>query len=132
MLKPFCAFRRARSVEIVSDQRGCPTSAKEIAKTVLHIVSKVKKDQFGIYHFCQPQATNWFEFACEIVSQAQKLGFPISCNEVLPIKTEEYPLPAKRPKNSVLNCEKIIKEFQLELIDWKESLHEVLKELKSE
>ena len=119
-------------LRIVADQIGCPTSAREIARAIYSIITKRVYGKEGIYHFCQPESVSWYEFACEIVSMARSLDYPVKCKNIVPIKTSEYPTSAKRPANSVLNCEKITNIFGLKIPNWEDSLKDVLMEGKNE
>jgi len=77
-----------------------------------------------------PTASNdyWYEFARAIYSKAKKLNLISTSKKVVikAIKTEEYPTAVARPRNSILSKEKIKKEFNLDIRDWKEALTEYL------
>ena len=78
--------------------------------------------------------TSWYEFAKAIYKKAKRLGL-IESNkkvEIQPIKTEEYPTAARRPRYSVLSKEKIKKKFDLKIRDWDEALEDFLISLKEE
>ena len=98
-------------IQIVSDQTGCPTDAKDLAKILLKIVEKVNSEKnfkdFGIYNYSGSQIQSWFDFAKKIVSENK-----LSCT-ILPIPSNNYPTPAKRPAYSVLSCKKIDKLFSI-------------------
>ena len=98
-------------IKIVSDQIGCPTDAKNLAKILLKMVAKTYQDStfknFGVYHFSGDKIMSWFDFAKEIVVENN-----LNC-EVLPISTSEFPTPAKRPVYSVMGKNKIAGEFLL-------------------
>jgi dTDP-4-dehydrorhamnose reductase len=87
---------RARSGQdllVVDDQRGTPTSALALAPQILALA---QTEAFGTYHAtCHGEAT-WYEFALVILKHA---GLEA---KVRPCTTEEFPRPAKRPANSVL------------------------------
>ena len=111
-------------LRIVSDQTGGPTAAADIAKAILDIVSICTKPEFsswGTYHFSGAPPVSWFEFAQAIVATR-----PI---EVIPITTKEFPRPARRPPNSVLDCGRILQVFGLTQPDWRPALQSVLKNL---
>jgi len=116
---------------IVADQHGCPTSACELARAI-YAVLEVGLDgvQWGIYHFCQPEPTTWFEFAKAVFDTARQQGINLKVNSVNAIATEDYPTPAKRPANSVMDCSKFEKTFAFTIRPWSESLAEVIAELK--
>jgi len=114
---------------IVNDQHGCPTSARSIAEVLLNIADKYLQGheiEWGTYHYCNQPETTWFGFAQAIFQQAT--GFEnLNLN---PIATSEYPTPAQRPQNSMLDCTKIQAQFGIEQGDWAGELALVLDQLK--
>lgn len=90
-------------LRIVADQYGCPTWADDLADALI-VLGKVNTS--GIFHYCNAGPTTWFSFAEEIVARLRTRR-PIACERILPITTNEYPLPAKRPAYSVLDTRKI-------------------------
>lgn len=116
-------------LKIVSDQRGGPTWAGAIADTLLTIVKRWGNGEeisWGTYHYSGQPATTWQEFAETIFEQAEKLGMISKRPKVEPITTAEYPTAAPRPLNSVLDCQKIVREFAIALPDWRTGLDNVL------
>ncbi len=118
-------------LNIVADQRGGPTSASDIAGASIRIAEHVhsQSDLWGTYHFSGAPETSWYEFAQEIFNQAS--GLVAKAPTVRPIPTTDYPTPARRPLNSVMNCEKIFKAFGIQQPAWKNSLNKVLQELEN-
>lgn len=102
---------------IVGDQRGCPTYAGDIASAIISLLQK--KAPGGVYHFCGDSEIAWNEFAEIIFSSALHQGVLNKAPAINSITTEQYPTPAKRPRYSVLNCEKIQCEG-IKLSSWKE------------
>jgi dTDP-4-dehydrorhamnose reductase len=120
-------------LNVVADQVGGPSPAKDIAETLIKLVEKYHKNknlQWGTYHYCGSPKTTWHEFATEIFKQANKKGLINKEIKVNPITTAQYPTPAKRPKNSMLNCSKIKNIFEIDLPNWRNALNVVLSELK--
>lgn len=116
---------------IVHDQRGGPTYAPHIARTLLQLIDlKLNKDQpvvGGVYHFSGQPAVSWYEFALEIFNRAYQAGYLTKIPEVKPIATAEFPTPAKRPANSEMAVEKLINLLGTELtVDWKEGIEKSL------
>lgn len=111
-----------RELNVVSDQTGCPTYARDLARACLVMLnSKVRIDSKGkIYHYSNSGITNWATFAREIMSYGQ-----IDC-KIHDISTSEYPTIAKRPKYSVLDCSKIQQDFGIEIRSWHDALHECI------
>lgn len=103
-------------IRVVNDQYGSPTSALELARAIAFLIDS---DGQGIYHgVCEGTAT-WYEFAVEIFRLAGKEV------KVIPITTEEYPTPAKRPKYSVLKNTRLA-EAGHTLKFWKDALKEYM------
>jgi len=119
-------MKERKELNVVNDQVGSPTYAKDIAETILLIISKADKTknfQEGIYHFSNEGIISWYDFAA-VIKEIKK----IDCI-VHPIPTSQYPTPAKRPAYSGMSKEKIIETFGIILKDWKQSLEECLSKL---
>jgi dTDP-4-dehydrorhamnose reductase len=102
-------------LRVVADQRGSPTAATDIAAALVTLARHIEgggKD-WGTFHFAGAGAVSWHGFAEEIVEAATRLGaWPaVSRPQVEAITTKEYPTPARRPLNSVLDCRKITQVF---------------------
>jgi dTDP-4-dehydrorhamnose reductase len=113
---------------IVDDQHGCPTSAQSIAAVLMQIAHRyLERDriEWGTYHYCGKPETTWFGFARQIFALAP--GFDNL--ELNGIATRDYPTPAARPMNSVLNCDKLEEHFGIPQADWIEDLRRVLAQL---
>jgi dTDP-4-dehydrorhamnose reductase len=113
---------------IVSDQHGCPTSARSIASVLLEIARRHLRGEsieWGTYHFCNQPAASWYEFALRIFERAD--GYDQL--EVDAITTAEYPTPAARPLNSVLDCGRLQNLFGIDIPGWQDELDRVLAEL---
>ncbi len=102
-------------LNVVADQVGSPTYAADLAKAILDIIASGKWES-GIYHYSNEGKISWFEFA-----QAIK-EITGSKSVVHPIETAQFPTPARRPKFSLLNKEKIKSTYAVEVPEWKESL----------
>jgi len=105
---------------IVADQRGTPTWTEDLARAVLALV---QTDQYGIYHYSNAGECSWYEFAEAIIAEAEKAGVPLKASAIVPIPTEDFPLPATRPKYSVLAKDKIVTVTGVEIPAWPTSLH---------
>ncbi len=115
-------MKEKEEIGVVSDQFGHPTSALDLARAIMQIIISNKWVQ-GIYHYSNSGEISWYDFSKKI---ATLKNFSTKIN---PIKTEDYPTPAKRPKYSVLNKQKIVDTYQLEIKDWQKSLQEILDKL---
>lgn len=115
---------------IVSDQIGCPTSTAGIAEIILTIAEQIRQHNFvwGTYHYCEGPATNWYEFACAIVKLAAQYQ-ELKVKEISPITSKEYPTPAKRPANSVLDCQRLIAQLNITPCCWQDQLPAMIRGL---
>lgn len=112
--------KQKSELTIVDDQTGCPTSAQSIARAIVRICEKISKGDkidWGVYHFCGSPATNWYEFSKEIVKNTKQAQL-YKLQNIRPISTRQFPTPAVRPQNSVMNCNKISIEFGIEQEPW--------------
>lgn len=81
---------------------------------------------YGSYHFSNGGQCSWYDFAVEIVDQARKNGVLLKLGKILPINTEDYPLPAERPKYSVFSKEKYCRITKRSVPGWQDSLAQYL------
>jgi len=120
--------KERNEINVVSDQIGSPTYATDLAKAILKIIDnrdyQDKDKATEIYHHSNKGEISWYDFTKEIFKLAK-----IDC-KVSPITTEQYPTPAKRPRNTLMSKDKIIEEFSLEILDWKKSLETCITILK--
>ncbi len=144
--------REREELRIVADQRGCPTYAGDIADVLLELAGRIAEidadGAWGTYHYCGEPATTWHGFASAIVERAQdderspkrrsrsrkpgttaKPGSakaPLAVQTVTPITTADYPTPAARPINSVLDCAKLAARFGIQPRPWQPGLDAVI------
>ena len=117
-------------IKVVADQHGGPTWAGDIAKTLLKLVKRWSDGEtipWGTYHYSGQPATTWQGFAEAIFEQAEVLGIIEKRPIVEPITTAEYPTPARRPQDSILDCHKLAQEFDINQPDWHVGLRQVLR-----
>lgn len=112
-----------KTLRVVSDQIGSPTSANELARFIVYLI---QTDKYGIWHGVCDGSTSWYEFTKEIMKLTGKEEV-----EVLPIKSEEYRTKAKRPQFSVLSNEKMHNETDFKIKSWEEALKEYLQKNKN-
>ena len=117
-------------INVVSDQIGSPTYATDLANAILEIIDNKdyqdKQQSTEIYHYSNEGEISWYEFAKEIFKIAE-----VNC-KVNPITTQQYPTPAQRPKNTLMNIAKIAKTFSVGISDWKESLNTCIIKLRKD
>jgi len=115
------------SLGVVADQHGCPTSAEELARAIYVVLKAGWKDEYqGVYHFCQPEPTTWYGFAKAVFSEADRQDMGLTISSVNAITTADYPTPAKRPGNSVMDCRKFESTFDFRILPWLDSLEGVV------
>ncbi|AYH06440.1 dTDP-4-dehydrorhamnose reductase [Pectobacterium parmentieri] len=111
------------TLNIVNDQRGCPTYAGDLAQAIISLLEK--NAEGGIYHYCGDEEVSWYEFAEEIFKVASKRNAISSAPILTAISTEEYPTPAKRPKYSTLDCFKI-NNFNITQSNWLKEINKII------
>lgn len=117
-----------KSLSIVCDQIGAPTSAVMLAKVTLQAIEQtmVNSALCGLYHVAAAGETSWYDYACFIFAEAKALGSEFKLSEVKPIYSPAYPLVAHRPLNSRLDTVKFRAAFGIELPDWRDGVRETL------
>jgi len=110
------AARERPELNVVDDQFGAPTSSAAIAGATKLAIGRGE----GIYHLSAGGRTSWHGFAQAIVEGAG-LKTPVR-----PIPSSDYPTPARRPRNSILDNSRLKKDFGIALPDWRDGLREVL------
>lgn len=127
--------RERKELKIVDDQAGAPTSARMIAEATAHAVAGLATSEpgardsmeaGGLYHLSAAGRASWYEFATEILRGVEGAA------AVRPIPTSEYPTPARRPKNSLLDNSRFQEHFGFALPDWRVGLQLCLEELKEQ
>ena len=114
-------------LSVVGDQIGSPTYATDLANAILGTMQNKAFKEVGqetqVYHYSNVGEISWYEFAKEIFKLAG-----IQCS-VSPITTAQYPTPAKRPKNTLMNKDKIVNIFGMVILDWTESIQACIKNI---
>jgi len=122
--------KKRNELNVVSDQIGSPTYATDLAGAILEIIKSKEFREEGqttqIYHYSNEGEISWYEFAKEIFKIAK-----VDC-KVNPITTQQYPTPAQRPINTLMNKNKIVEKFGVNIPDWKESFDTCMTILKEQ
>ena len=112
-------------LRIVSDQIGAPTSASLVADAVANIASNRVDDlraKFaeanGLVHLAASGEASWYDFASAIVAGLRSCAVSLAVKRVLPIRTDQYPTPAKRPYNSRLDLSRLKSIFGITPPQW--------------
>ncbi len=117
-------------LRVVADQFGCPTAAADIATAVRLITLRLMDDRnapTGVYHFVNAGSTSWAGLASMVMEQSRMRGGPSVAVE--PIPTSDYPTPARRPANSRLSTDKIVRDYGVVPRDWSPAVAEVVEAL---
>lgn len=113
--------RSRESINVVADQRGCPTFAPDLAASLMKLAAALHTSgAAGVYHCAGAGPTTWADFAQAIFAESRARSGPTA--EVVRIRTRDYPTPAIRPANSVLDCAKIASEYGIVMRPWREAL----------
>lgn len=117
--------REKSELKIVGDQIGGPTPAAEIAKAVLKIAAKLQRgaDGRGVYHFQGRPSVSWAGFATKIFEYARQQ------TRVQEIAATDYPTAAARPPRTILDCERIERDFGIAPPDWRTEARRVVSAL---
>jgi dTDP-4-dehydrorhamnose reductase len=135
--------REREQLKIVADQHGAPTWSWELARMTADVMGQIERlataencslseaalPLSGVYHATGAGATTWYGFAAEAITELQKREPSAKLASVEPISTSEYPTPAKRPMNSLLDCGKLERTFGWRMPEWSESTRAVVAEL---
>ncbi len=117
------------SLGVVVDQVGTPTCAKGLAEIVWQFGAR--DDLSGTFHWTDGGVASWYDFAVAIQEEAIWLGLLEKAIPIKPIKTNEYPTPAKRPPCSVLDKSATYEALNIDQHDhWRVALRQMLNELK--
>lgn len=124
-------------LRVIADQFGAPTSAELIADVTALALQRLTLDRklgeraVGTYHLVASGETSWHSYAQFVIGEAARLGAKLRVlpERVIPIATQEYPLPAKRPANSRLANSRLQQTFGLVLPDWKFHVQRMVREL---
>lgn len=125
------------TLRVVADQFGAPTSARLLADWTAHAVQQALRErrmgmfESGIYNMTAAGVTTWHGFASAIIAGAAKRlpAGSIKVTSIEPIRTADYPVPARRPANSVLDNQRLLSRFGLHRPDWEHAMNLVLDDL---
>jgi dTDP-4-dehydrorhamnose reductase len=130
-------------LRIVQDQTGAPTWSREVAVATTKILAQLLREnggssfqgRTGTYHMTASGETTWYDFAGAVLKESSDTpqtaswfaaatnGRPSITRRVVPITTEEFPTPARRPLYSVLSNSLLTKTFGVALPNWREQMN---------
>ena len=112
-------------VGVVADQHGCPTSALDIAATLIGVAEKVvaepeNQELYGVFHMAARGEAMWADVAEAVFAASRERGGPATA--VKRVTTADFPTQARRPANSRLDCTKLSQVYGITLPEWRASL----------
>jgi dTDP-4-dehydrorhamnose reductase len=138
--------REKEELRIVGDQFGAPTWARMLAECTAIIVARclehksaaARWPESGLFHLTAGDRTSWAGFAQAILDDFEELRDPaaaagefageLKARRVVALTTAEYPLPARRPQNSVLSNARIVERFGIVMPHWRHQLRLALQD----
>ena len=108
--------KERNSLNVVADQIGSPTYARDMADAIVQILPQIKQGSKTICHYTNEGVCSWYDFATAIMEEAG-----LTCR-VNPIATSEYPTKAQRPSFSVLETDKIRTHYNIAIRGWRKAL----------
>jgi dTDP-4-dehydrorhamnose reductase len=118
-----------KELGVVADQVGTPTYARTLATAVWGFTELPQRH--GIYHWTDAGVASWYDFAVAIMEEGVSQGLLSAPIVVKPIRTSDYPTPARRPAYSVLDKSKTWAQLSVAPVHWREALRAMLTELKT-
>jgi dTDP-4-dehydrorhamnose reductase len=124
--------REREELRVVADQHGCPTWTGDLAAALVSMMRRVVRDRvtvpWGTYHYCGAGETTWHGFATAIIALGRR-SENLQVQRVVPITTADYPVPARRPPRSVLDCSNIVASFGITPRPWQTGLEDMMEQL---
>ncbi len=125
--------KERESLRVVDDQVGSPTPGELISVVTAMALAQIRREPalaqgVRLYHVAAANPVSWNGFARAIVGTASAIGMPLALksDSIAPIPAADYPLPARRPANSRLDCSLLTRDFGLEMPDWRPYLERML------
>jgi dTDP-4-dehydrorhamnose reductase len=113
---------------VIEDQVGTPSWAAEIARAVY---LSIENNLRGVYHWTDTGAASWYDFSVAIYELGKEAGLINNSVTINPIPTEAYPTPAERPPYSILNKDSLRKAINYTGKHWRDSLSQMIMEIKN-
>ncbi len=124
--------RKTDEISVVSDQVGCPTRSRSVARVLIELALRYCRDgdlEWGLYHYSGVSPCSWAEFAVEIFREAERVGLLEKAPRVLPVTSGSLPRAAARPAWSVLDCSRIEQTFGIRPKPWRDELRHVIRQM---
>ncbi|WP_315793753.1 dTDP-4-dehydrorhamnose reductase [Paenibacillus sp. BIC5C1] len=110
-------------LQVVHDQKGSPTYTVDLARFILELM---QTEMYGVYHASNSDTCTWYEFTQAIFEEARSVGGISIQAQLEPCTTEQFPRPAPRPQNSVMDHLAIRTNGLADLRPWREGLREFI------
>ena len=119
-------------LRVVSDQISCPTSSYSLSNVCWEMIKndEIFKNKQKIFHWSDAGVASWYDFAVAIGDIGLKSGLLENKSQVLPIKSKDFPTPAKRPCFSLLDSFEICDLLKLKRSHWRYELEHVINQIK--
>ena len=118
---------------VIDDQIGAPTGADLLADVTAHAIRTAlqQPELSGLYHLVAGGETSWHGYACFVLNLARQAGIElkVAAENVIPVPTSAFPLPARRPLNSRLDTRKLQTTFDVHLPLWQTGVARMLTEI---
>jgi len=121
-------MRDGKALRVVADQIGSPTWATGLAEAIWRALAK---GVTGMHHWTDAGVASWYDFAVAIQEEAIALGLFADPVAISPIRTQDYPMPARRPAYSVLDKTATWQALEMSAPHWRENLRNMLREVAS-
>jgi len=119
------------SVDVIADQRGCPTAAADLARVIVAMAERLERGgaPYGTFHYAGAESTTWYDFAQRIFAEAAHLGLPVPAR-VNSVTSAAFGARAARPAYSVLDCRRIAAAYGVARKPWAVALKSCLETIK--
>ena len=121
-------FGEREEVRVVHDQLGAPTTARHLARATAAIIGRGRSGDRGLFHVTAGGVASWYDFAVAIHQRLARRG-PLRTTRIVPIRSEEFPTPARRPRYSVLDSSRFAAAYGVVAPSWTDLLDETIAEL---
>ena len=112
-------IKNKKKIYVNPGEFGSPTNSNDLAKAILQIIPKIRNNRPQVYHYSNSGYCSRYEFA-------KKINQLVTAENFVFKKFKPEISITKRPEFSALNCEKILNDFDLEIISWDKSLENFL------
>ncbi|AZZ45689.1 dTDP-4-dehydrorhamnose reductase [Pseudomonadaceae bacterium SI-3] len=123
---------KTEEISVVSDQIGCPTRARSVARVLIELALRYCRDgdlQWGLYHYSGASPCSWAEFATQVFQEAESAGLIDTAPRVQSVPSSSLPRAALRPAWSVLDCSLIEEAFGIRPKHWRDELRHVIRRI---